>query len=71
VLQCLVMERLGENLSSVLKGVVTKLAAVGHARSMLSALRQLHEHGFIHRDIKPVRIPLAAIRLTSIGRPIF
>lgn len=52
------MELLGENLSNLRRQQPTHnfslLTTLMLARQMLRCLREVHERGFIHRDIKPV-----------------
>lgn len=66
------MELLGENLSNLRRQQQTHnfslLTTLMLARQMLRCLKEVHERGFIHRDIKPVSDALFSIQINLLFR---
>lgn len=66
------MELLGENLSdlrrSLPKRQFSMLSTLMAAERMLRALKEVHDAGFIHRDIKPVRIQNLVAKILELAK---
>ncbi len=56
---------------AIREGGITPDAAAGIARKIADALQHAHEHGILHRDVKPANILMADARADAVKNPKF